>query len=69
MKLESISKSCFEKYARGKETIDSRTFIKIFKDCNLIDSVLTITRLDLIFTKSKKKVIIIYLTGSNKTGF
>lgn len=46
-------KKVFNKYAKGE--MNGRTFVKVFKDSKLIDSKLTTTSLDIIFSKIKTK--------------
>lgn len=45
----------FDAYCRGKGDMDSRTFVKVFRDCKLLDKHLTQNDCDLIFTKVKSK--------------
>lgn len=52
METDPLNK-VFNKYAKGE--MNGRTFVKIFKDCKLVDSKLSTTGLDIIFSKIKTK--------------
>lgn len=43
----------FDSYTAGKKEMDNKTFVKIFKDANLLDKKLTSNSLDILFAKIK----------------
>lgn len=48
-------KEVFAKYSSNQPEMNGRTFVKVFKDCNLISKSLSATSLDIIFSKVKTK--------------
>lgn len=45
----------FDKYSRSSQELKNGAFVKIFKDCKILDSKLKSTDLDIIFSKVKTK--------------
>eukprot|EP00397_Hematodinium_sp_SG-2012_P027248 GEMP01028616.1.p1 GENE.GEMP01028616.1~~GEMP01028616.1.p1 ORF type:complete len:358 (+),score=71.90 GEMP01028616.1:220-1293(+) len=54
MSMEGLN-AVYSEYTGGQAEMDGRTYVKVFKELKLIDSKLTVTDLDLIFTKVKPK--------------
>ncbi len=55
-----VVNSIFQAYSGGQQLMEGKQFVKLFKDNNLLDKVLTTTDLDITFakykTKSEKKI-------------
>lgn len=54
MESEQDLKKVFDEYSK-EDHLDGRSFVKIFKDCGVLDKTLTTTGLDIIFNKIKAK--------------
>eukprot|EP00920_Eleutheroschizon_duboscqi_P025841 GHVT01063834.1.p1 GENE.GHVT01063834.1~~GHVT01063834.1.p1 ORF type:complete len:147 (-),score=18.84 GHVT01063834.1:670-1110(-) len=55
MEESAVLQTAFNAFTRGGPTMDGRTFVKLCKDCKLVDKVVTTIDIDLIFAKVKEK--------------
>lgn len=55
MESNSQLKQIFDSFNGTQKTMEGKSFVKLAKDCKLIDKKLTATDVDLIFAKIKDK--------------
>jgi hypothetical protein len=55
MESDSHLKKIFDSFNGAQKTMEGKSFVKLAKDCKLIDKKLTSTDIDLIFAKVKDK--------------